>query len=66
MDSTVFNQVSRLGERLVTGGAGEGLVSCMCPLVTLQVNRHRESLVTLVAGIRFLSGVDSHVSPQVL
>ena len=30
----------------------------------LQTPRLRESLVTLEAGIRFLSGVDSHVSPQ--
>ena len=36
----------------------------MCPLVLLQVTILRESLVTLGAGIRFLSGVDSHVSPQ--
>ena len=65
MDSTVFVQGARLGEGLVTRGAGEGLVSCVCPLVTLQVTRHRESLATLGAGIRFLSGVDSQVSPQV-
>ena len=36
----------------------------MCPLVILQGTRPGESLVTLGAGIRFLSTVDSHVSPQ--
>ena len=36
----------------------------MFPFVSLQVTRHRESLVTLGARIRFLSGVNSHVSPQ--
>ena len=34
----------------------------VCLLVTLQVTRHRESLVTLGAGIRFLSVVYYHVS----
>ena len=36
----------------------------MCPLVTLQVSGLREGLATLGTGIRFLSGVDFHVSPQ--
>ena len=66
MDSNVCVQVTGLGEGLVTGGASEGLISCMCPLVTLQVYRLGESLVTLGTGMRFLSGVDSHVSLQVL
>ena len=37
VDSTVSDQVLRPGEGLVTGGAGERLVSCVCPLVSLQV-----------------------------
>ena len=64
VDSTVNNQVMGMGEGLVTGGAGEEPVACVGPLVTLQVTRLRESLVTLEAGIRFLPGVNSHVSPQ--
>ena len=52
-----------LSEGLFTGGAGEGLISYVCPLVSLQATKLRESLVTLGAGIRFLSGVDSHVPP---
>ena len=52
------------GEGRVTGGAGDGLVSRVCPRVTLQVTRLRGGLVTLGAGIRLLPGVDSHVSPQ--
>ena len=66
MGSNVFVQGTGLGEGLVTGGAVEGPIYCVCPLVTLQPPRLRESLVTLGAGIRFLSGVDSTVSPQVL
>ena len=65
MDYTVSDQVLRPGKGLVTRGAGEWLVSCVCPLVSLQVPRIRENLVTLGAGIRLLSGMDSHVSPQV-
>ena len=38
----------------------------MCPLMSLQAPKLRESLVTLGTGIRFLSSVNSHVSPQVL
>ena len=63
MHFTVCVQATGLGEGLVTGGAGEGLIPCVSPQVNLQVTRHRESLVTLRAGIRFLSSVDSHVSP---
>ena len=66
MDYNVIVQATGMGEGFVTGGAGEGLVSRVCPLVTLQVTRLRESLVTLGAGIWFFSSVDSHVSPQVL
>ena len=65
VDPPVFVQATGQGEWLVTGGAGEGLVSRVCPLVTLQIIRLRESLVTLGAGIRFLPSVDSYVSPQV-
>ena len=36
----------------------------MCLLVSLQVPILSESLVTLWAGIRFFSGVYSHVNPQ--
>ena len=64
VDPPVFVQATGQGEWLVTGGAGEGLVSRVRPLVTLQVTILRGSLVTLGAGIRFLPGVDSHVSPQ--
>ena len=65
MDSNVIAQATGPGERLATGGAGEGLISCVCTLVTLKVTRLRESLVTLAAGIRLFSGMDPHVSPQV-
>jgi hypothetical protein len=65
MDSPVIVQVTGQGEGLVTGGAGEGPISFVCPLVSLQDTRLRESLATLRAGIRFLSGVNSHMSPQV-
>ena len=59
MDSTVFVQGDGQREGLATGGAGECLISCVCPLVTLQGPRHRESLVTLKAGIWFLPCVES-------
>ena len=62
VDSTVLVQITGMGEGLVTGGAGEGPISCVCPLVNLQVTRLRESLATLGAVIRFLAVVDSHVS----
>ena len=65
MYSTVVDQTARMGEGLVTGGADKGLISCVCPLVNLEVTRLRESLVTLGTGIGFLSSVDSLVSPQV-
>ena len=63
MDSTVYVQVTGPGEGLVTGGAGEWLISGVYPLVNLKVTRLRESLATLGAGIGFLSCVDSHVPP---
>ena len=66
MDSTVYVQVIGLGEGLVTGGAGKWLISCVCPLVTHQITILRESLVTKGTVIRFLPGVDFHVSPHVL
>ena len=66
MDSTVLVQITGMGEGLVTGGAGEGPISCVCHLVPIQVTRLRESLATLGAVIRFLPVVDSHVSAQVL
>ena len=53
-----------MAEGRVTKGAGEGLVACVYLLVTLQVTRLRESLGTLGTGIRFFSGVDSHVFLQ--
>ena len=65
MYSTVIVQATGHGEGLVTGGAGEGLIFFVCSLVTLQIPRLRESLATLGAEIWFLSGVDSHVVPQV-
>ena len=58
----MFVQGTRLGEGLVTEGAGEGLISCVCPLVTLKGARLGKSLVTLGAGIGFLSAVYSLVS----
>ena len=66
VDSTVCVQATGPDEGLVTGGAGEGLISCVCPHVTLQVSRLGEGLVTLGAGIRFLSAVSSHVLIQAL
>ena len=66
VDSTVLIQATGIGEGLVTGGAGNGPISCVCPLVDLQVSRHIESLVAQGAGIWFLSGVDSYVPPQIL
>ena len=65
MGFTVLVEVTGPRERLVTGGAGEGLISCVCPLVTLQIPRLDESLATLGTGIRFLPGMNSHVPPQV-
>ena len=65
MDYAVIIQATGLGEGLVTGGACEGLNSCVCPLVTLQCSRHSESLATLGAEMGFLSLVESHVSHQV-
>ena len=62
MYSTVVDQAARLGEGLVTGGADEGFISCVCPLVNLEVTRLRESLVTLGTGINFLSDVGFHAS----
>ena len=62
----MFDQGARLGEGLATGGAGEGFISCVCPLVNLQDPIERESLVTLGTGINFLPSVDSHVNHQVL
>ena len=59
------DQMTGPGEVLVTGGADKWPISCVCPLVNLQVTRHSESPVTLGAGIRFLPGVNSHVNPQV-
>ena len=35
VDYIVCVQVTGVGEGLVTGGAVEGLVSCVCPLVNL-------------------------------
>ena len=63
--STVFAHGARVREGFVTGGAGEWLISCVCYLVSLQATRPRKSLVTLRAGIRSLSGVNSHVNHQV-
>ena len=57
MGSDVADKVTGPGEGLVTGGARKGLISCVCPLVTLHGIRPRESLVTLVTWIRFLPGV---------
>ena len=64
MGSDVADKVTGPGEGLVTGGARKGLISCVCPLVTLHGIRLRESLVTLVTWIRFLPGVSYHVSSQ--
>ena len=66
MDSNVIAQDTGMGKGLVTGGAGEGPIYCVCPLVSLQVTRPKESLVTLGAGVLLLAGVNSHVSPQAL
>ena len=66
MNFNVSVQVTGLCEGLVTGGACKGLVSGVCPLVTLQVSRLRKCLATLGAGIRFLSRVNSHMSPKVV
>ena len=55
-----------MGEGLCTLGAGVRRQATVCPLVNLQVTIHGESLVTLEAGIRFLPGVNFHVSPQVV
>ena len=57
-------QVSFLGKGLITGGAGEWLISCVCHLVFLHGPRFRESLVTLGAEIWFLPSVNSHMFPQ--
>ena len=38
----------------------------MCPFVNLTVIRSGESLVTLRAGVWFISRVNSHVRPQIL
>ena len=65
MDSCVADQMTGPGEVLVTGGADKWPISCVCPLVNLQLTRHSESVVTLEAGVRFLSGVNSHVTLQV-
>ena len=67
MDFTVFVQVIGPGEGLVTWGASKGLISCVCPVVTLKpkVTRMRESLLFLGTEMRFLPDVDSCVDTQV-
>ena len=64
MDFLMCVKVTGMGEELVTGGAFDRPISCVCPLVTLLMNILREGLVTLETKIWFLSSVDSHVSPQ--
>ena len=54
VNSTVRVEGTGQRERLGTGGAGKGPISCVCPLVSLQNTRLRESLVSLRAWIRFL------------
>ena len=53
------------GEEIFTLGAGIRDHSNVCLLVILKDPRLRESLITLGTGIRFLPGVNYHVSPQV-
>ena len=55
MDPLVFLQVTRLGEVLVTVGAGKGLIFIMCPHMYFQVTTAGERLVTAGAGKDFTS-----------
>ena len=57
----MFVQATRLGEGLVTRGAGEGLHSRVAPLMFLKVVIPGERFVTLEARIRFLSSMNFHV-----
>ena len=66
MDSKVIVRGDCLGEGLVTGGAGKGLIACVCPLVTLQIPRLRKSLANLGAGKRNIFIVNSYVNHPVL
>ena len=61
VDSTVLFEVTGIRKRLVTGVAGVRLISCVCPLVTLQFSRLIERLLTLGTLIGFLSSMFSHV-----